>query len=718
MTVPADERRSSMSSKSASSESAADAQRYRLGVDVGGTFTDLVLTAPDGSTTVRKVLSATGDYSTGILAGTVELLSAAGILCSDVDEVLHGTTVATNAILERRGAKTALLTTEGFRDVLEIGRLRLARLYDLDFERPVPLVPRRLRRTVPERMNHLGEVITPLDLDATTREIDALLAEGVEAIALCLLHSYANGEHEEAIGRLIRDRAPHLDLTLSSELLPEVREFERTSTTVTNAYVMPTMRQYLHRLDDGLTTLGFSGSVLVMQSNGGVMTAAEARRRPVHVIESGPAAGVIAAAALARQIGRRNVISVDMGGTTAKAAVVEDFQINRAGEFEIGGTLSQGSRLNKGSGFLLRVPAIDIAEIGAGGGSIVRVDSAGQLQIGPMSAGAVPGPACYGQGGADATLTDANVVLGYLDRERLPSGLRLDFARARSAIQESVADPLGLPLVQAAYGVFLLGCARMARAVRAVSVERGRDPRDFALIAFGGNGPLFAAEMARSLGIDTIIVPPAPGVFSAAGLLDADIEHHAVRTFLRPLDCSIVSEIDVVLKQVEAESVAVLRSDTVASSIEVSKFVDLQYEGQAYELTVALPDGWGGPDSARMLEEAFAREHERTYGHASLGDPVRLVNVRLTARVRRLDAARPSKYPTGPRGTGLCRDAYFGEQCGPRSTPVLGRADLCEEPTPGPLLIDEYDATTAVPPGMNARLDAHYNILIEQDGRR
>jgi len=691
---------------------------YRLGIDVGGTFTDLVLTAPDGGSTVRKLLSATDDYATSILSGVLELLAEASIGGDQITEVLHGTTVATNAILERRGAKTALLTTDGFRDVLEIGRLRLARLYDLQFERPAPLVPRRWRRAAPERMDHLGRVITPLDIDAVRHEVDWLIDQGVEAIAVCLLHSYANDEHEQAIGDLIRERAPAIALTLSSELLPEVREFERTSTAVTNAYVMPTMRQYLQRLEDGLVKLGVTGNVLVMQSNGGVMTSSEARRRPVHVIESGPAAGVIAAAALARQIDRPNAISVDMGGTTAKAAVVENFEISRAGEFEIGGSLSQGSRLNKGSGFLLRVPAIDIAEIGAGGGSIVRVDDAGQLHVGPTSAGAIPGPACYDQGGTEATLTDANVVLGYLNGDRLPSGLRLDSARANDAVTAAVAVPLQLPLLEAAYGVFLLGCARMARAVRSVTVERGRDPGDFAIIAFGGNGPLFAAEMALTLGVTTIIVPPAPGVFSAAGLLNADIEHHAVRTFLRPLTRESLPDIDVALKEIEAESMAVIRAEAGTSTIEVSRFVDLQYEGQAYELTVPLPSEWGNPNSARLLEEAFAHEHERTYGHAPFGDPVRLVNLRLTARVRPIHERPLGRFPVGDPGTGAVRDAYFGQELGLIATPVIGRADLFDQPRRGPLLIDEYDATTRVPHTMIARLDSHNNIVIEQDEQR
>ena len=352
---------------------------HRLGVDVGGTFTDLVLAAPDGRALTRKVLSSAANYAEAIIEGAAALLAEASLEPDAVAEVIHGTTVATNAILERRGARTGLLTTAGFRDLLEIGRLRLSRLYDLDFERAAPLVSRRLRLEVGERMSHAGAVIAPLDGTSATAAIDQLVAEGVESIAVCFLHAYANAAHEQAVGALVRERAPGVALTLSCEILPEMREFERTSTTVTNAYVMPVMARYLESLDRELERLGLAAPLQVMQSNGGVMTAEAGRRRPVHVIESGPAAGVIATAALARRIGLGNAISIDMGGTTAKASVIEGGDIKRTGELEIGGSMSQGSRLYKGGGYVLRVPAIDIAEVGAGGGSIVSVDGAGAL---------------------------------------------------------------------------------------------------------------------------------------------------------------------------------------------------------------------------------------------------------------------------------------------------------------------------------------------------
>jgi N-methylhydantoinase A len=690
---------------------------HRLGVDVGGTFTDLVLVGPDGRALTRKVLSSTGNYAEAIVQGARELMAAAGLGPGDVAELIHGTTVATNAILERRGARTALLTTAGFRDLLEIGRLRLARLYDLDFERPAPLVPRRWRREVAERLGPGGEVLAPLDPASVAAAADFLAGEGVESIAIAFLHAYANDAHERAAAAIVRERAPGVLLTLSSGILPEVREFERTSTAVTNAYVMPVMHRYLGSLETELRALGIVAPILVMQSNGGVMTAASGRQRPVHVIESGPAAGVIATAELGRRIGRPNAISIDMGGTTAKASVIEGGALQRTGEFEIGGALSQGSRLNRGGGFLLRVPAIDIAEVGAGGGSIVRVDDAGQLHVGPRSAGAIPGPACYAQGGKDATLTDANVVLGYLHPERLPSGLALDAALARAAIAEQVARPLALGLEVAAHGVYLLGCARMARAVRAVTIERGRDPRDFLLVAFGGNGPLFAAEMARSLGIGTVLVPPAPGVFSAVGLLEAESEHHLVRSVLRPLRAETAEAIGAALAVLERDAESLLRAEGYREPVAVTRAVDLKYAGQSFELTIPVAAGWGGADGVDALAAAFAREHARTYGHAAPGDPVQVVSVRVTARLVRPAGRRPvglvSDRAVTTRGT---RRAYLGREHGAVETPVLAREDLDGCPRAGPLLVDEYDATTLVPPGATARLDDHGNILIATGG--
>jgi N-methylhydantoinase A len=683
----------------------------RLGVDVGGTFTDLVLLTPDGSLVTRKVLSTSGNYAEAIFAGIADVLQEASVAGGDVKELIHGTTVATNAIIERRGARTGLVTTEGFRDLLEIGRLRLMRLYDMDQERPAPLVRRRWRFEVAERLNHHGEVIRPLDRDTAERAIAGIASENLEAVAVCLIHAYTNPKHEQAVAASIRQRLPQVYLTLSSEVLPEIREFERTSTTVANAYVMPVLDRYLSTLETGLRAFEIRAPLLTMQSNGGVMTAAQARARPVQLIESGPAAGVIGAAAMARRLGVENVISLDMGGTTTKASVIEEYEIRRSSEFEVGGPISRGSRLNKGGGYLLRTPAIDIAEVGAGGGSILTVDDAGALHVGPHSAGAVPGPVCYGNGGTAPTLTDANMTLGYLAQDRLPSGLRLDAAKARGAISMQIASALGLPLDEAAYGAYLVGCAGISRAVRAVTIERGRDPRDFTLIAFGGNGPLFAAEMARTLEIGTVLVPPAPGVFSAVGLLEAELEHHLVRTLNAPLAELTEDDVESAFQALAQEARGLMHE--TASPL-IDRAVDAKYAGQSFELTIPLP----GPRTALgAIAEIFAREHERTYGHRADADPVQIVNVRIVARLPRegfFPSATPHHKNSVKAGFGAStRNAYFGQRHGILATPILCRFELDREQLrDGPLLIDEYDATTLVPPGCSATLDHFDNIVI------
>jgi N-methylhydantoinase A len=686
----------------------------RLGIDVGGTFTDLVLLTRDGYLVTRKVLSTSGNYAEAIFAGIAEVLQEAGIPGGNLKELIHGTTVATNAIIERRGARTGLVTTEGFRDLLEIGRLRLMRLYDMDQERPAPLVRRRWRFEVAERLDHRGEVIRPLDRDSLDRAIDGIAAENLESVAVCLIHAYANPKHEQAIAASIRERLPEVYLTLSSEVLPEIREFERTSTTVANAYVMPVMDRYLSTLETGLGAFEIRAPLLTMQSNGGVMTAARARARPVQLIESGPAAGVIGAAAMARRLGVANVITLDMGGTTTKASVIEEYEIRRSSEFEVGGPISRGSRLNKGGGYLLRTPAIDIAEVGAGGGSILAVDSAGALHVGPHSAGAVPGPVSYANGGTAATLTDADVALGYLAQDRLPSGLRIDAAKARDAISAQIALPLGLPLEEAAYGAYLVGCAGIARAVRAVTIERGRDPRDFTLIAFGGNGPLFAAEMARTLEIGMVLVPPAPGVFSALGLLEAELEHHLVRTVNAPLAELTEDNVESAFEALADEARGLVRETAMPL---IDRAIDAKYAGQSFELTIPLP---GPRTSVTAIAEIFAREHERTYGHRADADPVQIVNVRIVARLPRggssPSAMAQDKSSLSARFGDNMRDAYFGRHHGILATPVLGRFELDrKELRGGPLLIDEYDATALVPPRCFARLDQFNNIVIRID---
>ncbi len=716
--------------------------RYRVGVDIGGTFTDIVALDPEGRVHTKKVSSTVDNYAHAIVAGLGELFRETGLGGGDMGEVMHGTTVASNAVLELRGARTGLITTRGFRDVLEIRRLRMPRLYDLGWEKPVPLVERYLRAEVDERVNARGEVVRALDPAEVERVLDRLLGEGIEALAVCLINSYANPAHEELVQAVVRRRAPDLPLCISAEVLPEVKEYERTSTTVINTYVMPIVQRYLSTLREGLVEIGIAAPLLIMQSNGGLTTAAAAERMPMHVIESGPAAGVVGARAVARRSGLAKVITFDMGGTTAKASIVEDGELNRASEYQVGGGIMVGSRLLTGAGYLLRVPAIDLAEVGAGGGSIVWIDAGGALQAGPRSAGAAPGPVSYDLGGTEPTITDANVILGYLNPAHLVGGaLKLNAARAHAVFEERVARPLGFDLAQAAYGAHLIAASNMIRAIKAVSSERGRDPREYALFAFGGNGPLFAAGMARALEMRTIVVPPAPGLFSSFGLLYSDVEHHYVRTFRRNLRGLDPTEFGQVVDRMRADGLAQLAADGFtgeAARLEAS--ADLRYHGQSYELTVPVPAGRIDRAVLVALEDAFGREHERTYGHrAEAGEPVEMINLRLAARgipstsrvPERVDVVGPARSareaepggdgpPPGPHSTAAAgsrfiRRVYFGPEDGWLDTPILARGDLAV-PREGPCIVEEYDATCVVPPRAEAALDAHGNIVIDVAG--
>ena len=688
--------------------------RYRLGVDIGGTFTDVVLLGDDGSLRRKKVLSTPDDYARGVVDGAAALLDESGVAAVEVDGVVHATTVASNAVLEGKGARTALITTEGFRDVLEMRRLRIPVLYDLQYVKPAPLVPRRRRFEVPERVGPNGDVRIPLDEAAVARAAEAIAADGVEALAICMLHSYANPDHERRTAEIVREIVgDHLFITCSADILPEIREYERTSTAVVNAYLGPAVRGYLSSLVEGLRLAGLTAPLQVMQSSGGIMSPEAAIRRPASLLESGPAAGVVACAHLAEMAGEDNIISLDMGGTTAKAAILEDRRPVKTTEYEVGAGINLSSKLIKGGGYAIRLPFIDISEIGAGGGSIVTVDEFGILKVGPQSAGANPGPVCYGLGGESATLTDTFVTLGYLNPASIVGGaLPLDAEQARNALLEQIAEPLGKPLLEAAYGVYELAVATMTRAVKAVTTYRGRDPRDFTLACFGGNGPVTAAAIARVLKIPRVLVPPAPGVFSAAGLLFSDIEHEFVRTsFLRGAAVSREAlEEDYVLLEREArESLA--GEGYPDDRIVLTRSADMRYSGQAYELPVAVAGG--DLDVGRMMAD-FSAEHLRTYGHASDSDPIDVVSVKVLGRVA---SEHQSAFEALERlgSAGGSRPAYFGGDQGVVETPVVRRADLVGTVLPGPLFVDEYDATCVVPPGCTATLDDLGNIDIAID---
>ncbi len=689
---------------------------FRVGVDIGGTFTDIVALGEGGERYTRKVSSTVDDYARAIVEGLAGLLGEIGD--PRVVELLHGTTVASNAILEHKGAKTGLITTRGFRDVLEIRNLRMPRLYDMSWTKPPPLVERRLRVEVDERINAEGGIDRALDEDSVARAARFLVGEGVEAIAVCLLHAYRNPAHELRVKEIVAGIAPGITLCVSAEVLPVINEYERTSTTVINAYVRPIVERYLNRLIGEARRIGIAAPLLLMQSNGGLTTAEAAAVTPMHIIESGPAAGVVGVRALARRIGIDKAISFDMGGTTAKASLIENGEVTRATEYQVGAGIVLGSRLLSGAGYSLKVPAIDLAEVGAGGGSILWIDAGGALQVGPMSAGAVPGPVCYGKGGTEPTVTDANVALGYLNPAHLVGGaLKIEAEKSRAAITDQIARPLGMSLEAAAYGAHLIAASNMIRALKAVSSERGRDPREYALVGFGGNGPLFAAGMAAQIGIKHVLIPPSAGVFSSFGLLYADLEYYFTQTRKRLLQALAPDEVQAVFDQLEGEARGRLSEDGfMPDRIGISRHASLHYQGQSFELRVAVAPGPIDRAALAALEAGFGAEHERTYGHrAGADEPVELVSLEVVGRgipdqPRAALAAAAGLAPDIAIASPL-RHAYFGPQHGWLDTRVVNRSALAV-PHSGPCIVEEYDATCLVPPGWTARLDDFGNIVL------
>ena len=690
---------------------------YRVGVDIGGTFTDIVFMDEDGNVLTKKISSSVDNYAEAIVDGLGQVFAAHGLAGTDVLEVLHGTTVASNAILEHKGAKTGLIGTKGFRDILEIRNLRVPKLYDLEWDKPPALVDRYLRLTVEERVSTQGDVQTPLNVAEAEAAVDILLAEGVEVIAVALINSFANPAHEQEIRDIIKAKAPHIPVCISFDVLPEIKEYERTSTTVINAYLLPIVSKYLATLTAELTDAKVGSPLLLMQSNGGLMTAEAAAVLPCNIVESGPAGGVVGGHAFGAKVGLKNIITFDMGGTTAKASLIEHGTYSRSLEFQVGGGILTGSRLMTGAGYLLKVPAIDLAEVGAGGGSIIWIDAGGSLQIGPQSAGANPGPVCYGIGGTEPTVTDANVVLGYLNPAHLVGGeLKIDAQRSKDVLAEKIAAPLALDVAHAAFGAHRIAISNMIRAIRAVSSERGRDPREYAMVPFGGNGPLFAAGMAAELQMKRIVIPPSPGLFSSFGLLYADVEHHYSRTVQRVVRHMDPTNLTAVWGELEAMARAQLARDGFPDNrMQFRRAANMHYKGQIFELTVSAPDGDFDAGKIAELEESFSQEHERTYGHrAGPEEPVELVNAQLIGlgipdRPRvpdRIDAGAPKA------GAGNPRDAYFGPEAGWLSTLVLGRADLAT-PVEGPIIVEEYDATCLIPPGARGHLDENGNIVIE-----
>jgi N-methylhydantoinase A len=683
----------------------------RAGVDIGGTFTDLCVVDGDHVVAVGKALTTPHDPSEAVEAVLAETLERLGIGFSDLHLIVHGTTLVTNAIIERRGSPTALLTTQGFRDAIEIGRERRYELYDLMVELPRPLVPRHLRFNVPERMLADGTPVVELDETHVERLGRELAESGVEAVAVSFLHSFTNPEHERRARDALLQSAPVLRVSLSSEVAAEIREFERTTTTVANVYVQALIDRYLTELRGRLARLGFAGQLYVMLSSGGIATVETATRFPIRLLESGPAAGALAAATYGRASGHPDLVSFDMGGTTAKLCTVEGGRPLVADEFEV----DRVYRLKRGSGTPVRTPVIDMIEIGVGGGSIASLDALGLLKVGPQSAGADPGPACYGRGGTSPTVTDADLVLGYLDPDYFLGGrMRLDVGAAREAVERDVAVPLGLPVEEAAWGIHTIVNENMANAARVHAVERGKDPTALPLFAFGGAGPVHAAGVAAALGSPLLVAPLGAGVMSALGFLTAPLSFDFVRSWRCTLDAVDWARVNALLGEMEAEGAAlVAEAGLGVAEVTHERYADMRYLGQGHEVRVLLPseelrDGAG-------LVERFEREYERLYGRRGPSVPVEAITWRVVSSGPRpaLElgqiALEPSQRP--PRGK---RAAYFPALGGFVETPVYDRYGL--EPGArfeGPAIVEERESTLVVGPGKRVEVAPELSLTVK-----
>ncbi len=682
----------------------------RVAFDIGGTFTDVIVLGDEGGLTTAKVLSLLDHVGEDIVVCVRQASTA-----PRVENFVHGTTIAANAVIENTVATTGLLTTQGFRDELEMRGQRRPNIYDAEWDRLPPLIPRELRLEVTERILGNGAVEQALNPEEVRATIKKLLAQGVEAIAVCFINSYLNPIHEQQVGKLIAEIAPQAVVCLSSDIHPEIREYERMSTTAINAALIPVVNNYMDRLERHLSA--YSDRLLIMQSNGGIMTAQSARRRPIYTIESGPAAGVLAAARLAVEAGVTQALSFDMGGTTAKACLIENGMPLEKPGGEIGGGATVATRLFGGGGHALRAPSLDIVEVGAGGGSIAWIDSGGALRVGPHSAGAEPGPVCYGRGGQEPTVTDANVVLGYMNPDSIAdSTLRINRDAAWNAITEKLASPLRLDPLQAAYGITQVANATMMRALRAVSTERGRDPREFALIAFGGAGPIHAAELAGSLGMKQVYVPLYPGLFSALGLLLADFRHDYLRSVVLPLPKVDPAVILQLYREMEEGARAELRREGVPeAAVQFERWVDLKYGYQISELTLPFPADTSVTELRSALARLFTEAHHREFGY-SREDPIELVSLRIraTATATRLRFA-DLMHAQGQNGHGgssaPTRQAYFGPRHGSLTTPIHKRGDI-DKPMSGPLIVEEPDTTVVVPPGWQIQRDELGNLRL------
>jgi N-methylhydantoinase A len=689
-------------------------QFYRVGVDIGGTFTDIFLLSESGDqVAIGKVLTTPSDPAEAVLQGLQALLREQRIRPEAVTHLVHGTTLITNAIIERKGAKTGLIITKGFRDALEIGRERRYDIYDISLENPEPLVPRFLRREVTERLDHTGQVLIPLDPEEALNVVRQLLADGAEALAVCLLHSFRNPTHELLIKHLVTEHFPRVACSLSSEVMPEIREYERASTTVANVYVQPLAKQYLEKLNADMRALGLPRDIFIMLSNGGITSCGVASEYPIRLIESGPAAGALAAVFHGARKKLERVISFDMGGTTAKICLIDHGKPLLTTDFEA----ARVYRFKKGSGLPLKVPVIEMIEIGAGGGSIARVDKLGLLKVGPDSSGADPGPVCYDRGGIEPTVTDADLLLGYLSPDYFLGGkMRLNREKARQVIEEKIARPLGIDIVRAAWGIHQVVNENMANAARIHLVEKGRDPRDYSLIAFGGAGPVHAYRVAERLKLKTIVCPLAAGVTSAFGMLTAPLAFDFVQSYvvtLSELDFDILERM---YTDMEQRGRALLEAAGVEGSLSLSRSADMRYLHQGFEIRVPLPSERLTRDHLPVFQRAFDEEYARLYKRLNPGVEVEIVNWRLVASGPQplVVLSGPDKVPrslaSARKGE---RDVYLPEHNGFVACPVYDRYQLPSNVTfPGPAVVEERECTVVIGAAAQVSVDSDLNLVI------
>ncbi|MFC2027936.1 hydantoinase/oxoprolinase family protein [Chloroflexota bacterium] len=687
---------------------------YRIGVDVGGTFTDLVaFDEKSGQTFLVKLPSTPHDPSKGAIDTIRELLADHP---GHITQIIHASTVGTNLFLGQLGLnlpKGALVTTKGFRDVLEIGRQKRAELYNPFFQRPKPLIERHMRFGIDERTNFKGEILKPVD-EAQVRELGTQIRqEGSETVAVAFLHAYANPSHEKQVCNILARELPGIVIVASHQVDPAYREYERISTTVVNSLLIPVVSRYLENLREQLLMLGIESPLYIMQSNGGLATVEMASQLPVATIESGPATGVTATAHWSKLLDINKVLSFDMGGTTAKAGVVIDGIPQTVSECEVGGIVHSG-RSVKGSGYPVRFPFIDLAEVSGGGGTIAWLDQASALMVGPTSAGADPGPACYGKGGQNPTVTDANLLLGRLSPKGLSGGAMEIYPNlAKAAIKKKIADPLGMSTEQAASGIIEIVNNHMMRALRLVSIERGHDPRDFSMLAFGGAGPMHAAFLSEGMGIKNIFIPPNSGVFSALGLMLADFRHDFVRSIMKEISKLDTQMIEIVFKDMEQEALDALAHEGFASNqIILEKALALRYLGQSYELNVPLIG------NLEQIVQLFHQRHQEIYGYASAKEPTEVVSAHLVARglTQKPEFKKASLANPDPPAEALIdtREVHF-PKTGWVKTPILSRDTLLPgNHIKGPAIIEQYDATNVIPPAWNAKVDAFFNLRLKR----